>query len=194
MRGLLTVLWHGPARRVVGGRRPAAAAHGRPARPGRRAVPRPRHGAQRGRASACCGSVGAGRTTSTCAGSICWRAADLAARRGADALRHRSAIRSVARSPSRPRGHEPSGPPASSRWPPSRPAARWPASWASVPLLLLHGERDELLPPAAARSVDDRRARRMVAGRAPATCWPGRRRDPARLASWIPSSLDARRR
>ena len=51
MRGLLTLLWHGPvdARR---GARDVRRRHGQPARPGRRPLPRPRRAARRRTASA----------------------------------------------------------------------------------------------------------------------------------------------
>ena len=130
MRGLLTILWHGPvdAERVVAhGRR----RDGRPARPGRRALPRPR------RCSSPTQGIGTMRVgyrkpndLVRCVHDVA-AAADLASR-AVRAGSSPSATRSAARSRSRPAWCSASTARASSRSPRSRPDARTRARCATT--------------------------------------------------------------
>ena len=190
MRGLLTLLWHGPRRRRRR-RRDVRRRDGQPARPGRRPLPRPRRRASRRRASAPSASATASRTISSrCVHDVA-AAADLAGRA--------AARRFVVDGPLvRRRGRDPGRRGARRRTAAGvvtlvdavGRAARTRASSATRRCCCLHGTDDEILPAGDERGrADARRSRRdRAAPRRRAPAHAGRRRGPRAPADeWIPA-------
>ena len=139
--------------------------HGRAARSGRRAVPRPGRDLRQPRASARSGSATDAPTTSTAAS---WTSPPRPTWPGgsAPAASSWSATASAARWPSTPAWPSAATRPAWSAWPPSRPAARSP-SCSRLPCCSSTATADELLPPMASEVV------RMIAGHGELDLIPG---------------------
>ena len=186
MRGLLTLLWHGPARR----RRTSSHVwrrDGQPARPRRRHLPRPRHRSSRRRASERCAWATASRTTCrvACTTSPPPPISRAVRARGGSS---RSGTRSVARSRCRRAsilGEHCRGVVTLAT---QSAGCEHADQLGDTPLLLLHGTDDEILPPETSAWC------RCSPGTAKSCCCPARGTATQaaaelreRLSGWIPA-------